>query len=145
MEEEGLGLTAMADVKPEEISPLNGDGIKTEQDGLSPASNGSLARSGDGASADEKKRRNGSAPTPDNGSTPKLPRKDSQKAAGQGRSPRLFDHLPDATQEAYGHFQVINDCLYGSRHMGSSEHDALDCDCAEEWRKYPVLMRGARV
>jgi histone-lysine N-methyltransferase SETD2 len=51
--------------------------------------------------------------------------------------PPLFDHLPDATADACKIFQVINDCLYGSRNMGSSDHDALDCDCAEEWRKLP--------
>jgi histone-lysine N-methyltransferase SETD2 len=49
--------------------------------------------------------------------------------------PSLFDHLPDATEDACSTFQVINDCLYGSRNMGSSDHDALDCDCAEDWRK----------
>lgn len=56
----------------------------------------------------------------------------------------LFDHLPDATEESCKGFQVINDCLYGSKHMGASQHDALDCDCAEDWRKFikhfPLLL-----
>jgi hypothetical protein len=59
--------------------------------------------------------------------------------------PPLFDHLPDATEDACSTFQVINDCLYGSRNMGSSDHDALDCDCAEEWRKLLSRCPGARV
>lgn len=50
--------------------------------------------------------------------------------------PPLFDQLPDATEDSTRAFQVISDCLYGAKHMGSSEHDALDCDCAEEWREF---------
>lgn len=64
---------------------------------------------------------------------PKLARRPSSKSTG--RSAPLFDHFSDVTEEACTHFQLINDCLYGSKHMGSSEHDALDCDCSEEWRK----------
>ncbi|KAK4099045.1 methyltransferase-like protein [Parathielavia hyrcaniae] len=66
-----------------------------------------------------------------NSTAPKLSRKPSQKISRS--PPPLFGHLPDATPDACGTFQVINDCLYGSRNMGSSDHDALDCDCAEEW------------
>ncbi|CAK7213220.1 histone methyltransferase set2 [Sporothrix curviconia] len=44
----------------------------------------------------------------------------------------LFDHLPDATAEATSKFQVISDCLYGSKNMGLSDLESLDCDCAEE-------------
>lgn len=64
----------------------------------------------------------------------KLSRKASKKATSQPA--RLFDHLPDATEEATSDFQVIKDCIYGSKYMGYSEHDALDCDCSEEWSKY---------
>ncbi|CAK7199097.1 histone methyltransferase set2 [Sporothrix eucalyptigena] len=46
----------------------------------------------------------------------------------------LYDHLPDATAEATSKFQVIPDCLYGSKNMGLSDLESLDCDCAEEWR-----------
>ncbi|ROV98308.1 hypothetical protein VSDG_04482 [Cytospora chrysosperma] len=77
------------------------------------------------------KAENESTSTPDNDAAPKLSRKSSSKAA---RMPPLFDHLPDATEDSTRAFQVISDCLYGAKHMGSSEHDALDCDCAEEWR-----------
>ena len=65
------------------------------------------------------------------GKAPKLSRKSSQKVIS--RSPPLFDHLPDATDEASSCFQVIRDCIYGSKYMGASEHDALGCDCSEEW------------
>jgi hypothetical protein len=65
------------------------------------------------------------------GKAPKLSRKSSQKVIS--RPPPLFDDLPDSTKEAVGSFQVIRDCIYGSKYMGSSEHDALGCDCSEEW------------
>jgi len=146
MEDEERALKAPADADKEGAPPLNGAGVKKEPGGLSPGSNGSKVRSREpSVSPGENKHRSGSGGTPTLGtdSTPKLSRKDSQKTAARGRSPQLFDHLPDATQESYGHFQVINDCLYGSKHMGSSEHDALDCDCAEEWRKYRPHRPGA--
>lgn len=46
--------------------------------------------------------------------------------------PTLFGDLPDATSEACSNFQVITDCLYGSKNMGSTDNDAFDCDCREE-------------
>lgn len=85
-----------------------------------------------GAKAD-----NESTSTPENDPAPKLSRKHSSKAVT--RTPPLFSHLPDVTEESMAAFQVIPDCLYGAKHMGSSEHDALDCDCAEEWRKFPLI------
>lgn len=65
------------------------------------------------------------------GKAPKLSRKSSQKVIS--RPPPLFNDVPDVTDEAALVFQRIKDCIYGSKHMGSSEHDALDCDCSEEW------------
>ena len=67
------------------------------------------------------------------GKAPKLSRKSSQKIIT--RPAPLFDHLEDTTEEATSVFQVIKDCIYGSKYMGYSEHDALDCDCVEEWNK----------
>jgi hypothetical protein len=67
------------------------------------------------------------------GKPPKLSRKSAQKVIA--RPPTLFLDVPDATQEASGVFQLIKDCIYGSKYMGYSEQDALDCDCSEEWRK----------
>ena len=68
------------------------------------------------------------------GKAPKLSRKSSQKVIS--RPAALFDDFEDATEEAISVFQVIKDCIYGSKYMGYSEHDALDCDCSEEWRKH---------
>ncbi|CAL3964542.1 unnamed protein product [Diplocarpon coronariae] len=65
------------------------------------------------------------------GKGPKLLRKSSQKVVA--RPPALFNDLPDATAKACEVFQVIKDCIYGSKHMGASDHDALDCECPEEW------------
>ncbi|KAE8449170.1 histone methyltransferase set2 [Mollisiaceae sp. DMI_Dod_QoI] len=70
--------------------------------------------------------------TTEPGKAPKLQRKSSQKI--RARTPPLFDDSPDATEEALSVFQVIKDCIYGSKYMGSSEHDPLDCDCSEEWK-----------
>jgi len=68
------------------------------------------------------------------GKPPKLSRKPTQKFVA--RSPALFKDSADSTEEATEAFQVIRDCIYGSKYMGYSEHDALDCDCSEEWSKY---------
>lgn len=67
------------------------------------------------------------------GKAPKLSRKASQKVIS--RPPKLFDHLEDATPECVKEFQVILDCIYGSKYMGSADHEALGCDCSEDWRK----------
>lgn len=78
------------------------------------------------------------APTPETAPPPKMSRKSSSKMAARS-PPQLFNHLPDATAEACSTFQVITDCLYGSKNMGSSDHDAFDCDCAEDWRESTPL------
>ncbi|CCU76026.1 histone-lysine N-methyltransferase [Blumeria hordei DH14] len=47
----------------------------------------------------------------------------------------LLNDLPDVFDEAVSVFQVIKECIYGSKYMGSSgDHDTLDCDCSEQWR-----------
>jgi hypothetical protein len=71
------------------------------------------------------------------GKAPKLSRKASQKIIS--RPPQLFDHLEDATPECVSKFQVILDCIYGSKYMGSADHEALGCDCSEDWRKLNML------
>lgn len=63
---------------------------------------------------------------------PRLSRKLSQKLAEP--EPRLYHHLANVTDESCRSFQVIRDCLYGSKHLGSTDNDALDCECADEWR-----------
>jgi [histone H3]-lysine36 N-trimethyltransferase len=68
------------------------------------------------------------------GKGPKLSRKSSQKVVA--RPPQLFDQVEDSTEEAFTVFQAIKDCIYGSKYMGYSEHDALDCDCSEQWGEY---------
>lgn len=71
--------------------------------------------------------------TAEPGKALKLSRKASQKIIS--RPAPLFDDLPDVTEEATDVFQIIQDCIYGSKGMGSSEHEPLDCDCSEEWSK----------
>lgn len=78
--------------------------------------------------------------TPDTSSAAPRPNRKSSAKASRSATPSsrpnrtLFDQLPDATTEATSQFQVIANCLYGSKNMGSSDNDAFDCDCAEELR-----------
>ncbi|KAL1878813.1 hypothetical protein VTK73DRAFT_7466 [Phialemonium thermophilum] len=110
----------------------NGERLKKERSASS-TPNGSQANlRSSSASPEAVKSGSESASTPSNNEVPKLASKTSQNANAPPR--QLFKHLPDVTAESCETFQVINDCLYGSKHMGASEHDALDCDCAQDWR-----------
>jgi hypothetical protein len=64
------------------------------------------------------------------GKAPKLSRTMSQKVITGPR--QLFNDLPDSTDEATSTFDVLPDCTYGARHLGTTEQ-ALECDCIEEW------------
>lgn len=66
------------------------------------------------------------------GQPPKLSRSTSHKVIP--RAPPLFNHLPDATEEATSSFQVIDACTYTNKWMGYTEH-GMECDCSEEWGK----------
>lgn len=72
------------------------------------------------------------ASPPDAESAPKPLRKSSKPSIS--RPPVLFDHLPDATQEAVRGFAVLSDCVYASKALGNSDQETLDCDCEEEYR-----------
>lgn len=89
------------------------------------------------ASLDGIKSRSESADTPSSNKPPQLSRKASRKSAPQ--EPKLCTDLPDVTQDACKAFQVIPDCLYGSKHLGSTDNDSFDCECREDWRTYPDL------
>jgi histone-lysine N-methyltransferase SETD2 len=133
--EDGEHLSAAKEnPKIEEPAKMSGVIPKKERRSESSTPAGSHINSrASSVSHDDVKAGSDSASTPSNSSAPRLSRKASQKNVKL--TARVFDHLPDATTESCLTFQVINDCLYGSKHMGSSEHDALDCDCTEEWRK----------
>lgn len=136
MEGSNRASDAVAGLGLEERPKPNGVRLKKEDMSDSATPNSSKFGSrGPSMSPDDTKSAADSAPISENGTAPKLSRKPSQKMSRS--PPPLFDHLPDATGDACSTFQVINDCLYGSRNMGSSDHDALDCDCAEDWRKLP--------
>lgn len=64
------------------------------------------------------------------GKAPKLSRKASQKVVS--KPPSIFSHLEDATDEATSTFEILTDCHYDRKNLGSTEH-ALECDCNEEW------------
>lgn len=68
------------------------------------------------------------------GKAPKLSRKSTLKVVA--RPPELYNDLPDSTSESLSVFQIIPECLYGSKSMGKSKSDdddgPIDCDCSEE-------------
>ncbi|MCJ1248282.1 histone methyltransferase set2 [Trapelia coarctata] len=64
------------------------------------------------------------------GQPPKLARTASHKVTA--RPVQMFEDYPDKTDEATGVFQVITQCSYSAKYLGTTEH-AMECDCAEEW------------
>jgi histone-lysine N-methyltransferase SETD2 len=64
------------------------------------------------------------------GKTPKLARSSSQKIVS--RPPPLFSDEPDMYDEATSTFEVIDDCIYAAKWLGSTEQ-AMDCDCREAY------------
>jgi len=78
------------------------------------------------------------------GQPPKLTRTASHKVPA--RIVQMFDDYQDKTEEATGVFQVITQCSYSAKYLGSTEH-AMECDCAEEWGKihYSLQMSPLEV
>jgi histone-lysine N-methyltransferase SETD2 len=142
-EDERSAEVMMDEVRLDEPAKMNGTRAKKELQSASATPNGSDAKSPrPSASPDDAAGKNGTdGSTPENRPPPKLSRKQSQKVTS---TPMLFDHLPDATRDACEAFQVINDCLYGSKNLGTSNSEPMDCDCAEEWckltRQSPPLL-----
>lgn len=66
------------------------------------------------------------------GKPPKLARTTSHKVGR--RPPPLFLDYDDKTAEACAGFDVLSQCTYANKYLGSTE-PALECDCAEEWGK----------
>lgn len=66
------------------------------------------------------------------GKPPKLSRTTSRKV--ERRPPPMFNDYKDSTSEATSTFQVITECTYANKNLGSTD-PALECDCAEEWGK----------
>lgn len=72
------------------------------------------------------------------GKAPKLSRKSTQKVAA--RPALLYNDLPDSTEDSLSVFQIIPECLYGSKSMGKSkmsddDDGPIDCDCSEHRSK----------
>ena len=67
------------------------------------------------------------------GHPPKLARSSSHKIISKP-APLFSDHT-SKTEESKKTFQVLEQCSYTSKYIGSTEHGSMDCDCAEEWGK----------
>ncbi|KAH6984887.1 hypothetical protein BKA56DRAFT_481002 [Ilyonectria sp. MPI-CAGE-AT-0026] len=123
----------MGEIKLEE-GGANGARLKQERSASIPTPNDSHDGSQSPALSQEGvKSRSGSAETPSSTKAAALSRKASQKLAAK-REHVLYSQLPDVTAESRKAFQLIPDCLYGSKHLGSTDNDALDCDCRDDWR-----------
>lgn len=70
--------------------------------------------------------------TPKMGALPRKGVRTSKK--NPPRVAPLFDHLPDASDEANSAYTVIDSCTYQNKYLGYTEH-AMECDCQEEWGK----------
>ncbi|KAK7428917.1 histone methyltransferase set2 [Neonectria magnoliae] len=133
MEDDEYTTSKMGEIKLGEAG-ANGARLKQERSASIPTPNDSNDGSQSPAlSQDGPKSRSGSAETPSSTKAASLSRKASHKLAAK-REHALFTHLPDVTSESREAFQIIPDCLYGSKHLGSTDSDALDCDCQSDWR-----------
>lgn len=110
--------------------------MKNESDSAASTPRDSKGSRSGSLSPVDRKTSSDSAPTPNGIQPSKISRKAWQKLPP--RPTALLTDLPDVTAEACEHFQVIPDCLYGSKALGSTDHDSLDCDCSEEWRRYTL-------
>jgi hypothetical protein len=66
------------------------------------------------------------------GKAPKLARTSSQKVVA--RIPPLFTDEPDMFDEATATFEIITECNYATKWLGSTDQ-AIECDCREHWGK----------
>lgn len=76
------------------------------------------------------------------GQPPKLARNIPQKVVAG--PPKLFLDSPSRFDEAQKTFQVLPECIYTSKYIGSTEHDSMECDCAEEWGKFLAPFSSPR-
>lgn len=70
------------------------------------------------------------------GKPPRLARATSHKV--ERRPPPMFSDYKDSTSDATSTFQVITECSYANKYLGTTD-PALECDCAEEWGKLFIL------
>ena len=75
------------------------------------------------------------------GQPPKLARSSSQMILSKPAP--LFHHHPSKTEESKNTFQVLEQCSYTSKYIGSTEHGSMDCDCTEEWGKSTLYACGS--
>lgn len=75
------------------------------------------------------------------GQPPKLSRTTPHKI--KARPLALFSDAVDTTSEAQKQFDMISNCSYCNKYIGSTEHGSMDCDCVEEWGKsLPTLTKS---
>lgn len=75
------------------------------------------------------------------GHPPKLARSSSHKIISKP-APLFHDHT-SKTEESKHTFQVLEQCSYTSKNIGSTEHGSMDCDCTEEWGKSTLHARNS--
>lgn len=131
MEDEEQTARRMSQIKLE--ASANGAPPDTDRSTSIPTSDRrDMGSQSPATSLDGMKSRSDSGETP-HSVRPTLSRKASRKPVA--RDAPLYADLPNMTSESCESFQVIPDCLYGSKHMGSTDNDSFDCDCSPEWRE----------
>lgn len=71
------------------------------------------------------------------GKPPKLSRSVSHRV--EKRPPQLYHDYEDKTPEATSSFELLKECTYANKYLGTTEH-ALECDCIEEWGKQILIF-----
>jgi len=138
MEDEERSAEGVAGLKLEDVPDHNGAVAKEMKSSTSTPKGSKPNSRASSVSPDAAKAASDSSSPSDEAPVSKPSRKTPNKVVRE--PPALFSHFPDVRDEAAKTYQVINDCLYGSRNMGSTEHDALDCDCNEDWRKCTLFF-----
>ncbi len=132
MEDDDHATSKMGGIKLEDATP---NGVREEPGNHAVAEPNYEDDQYTGPPQDDTSTRSDSAETPSSQKPAKASRKASQPPP---RDPMLYGALPDMTTDSCETFQVIPDCLYGSKHLGSTDHDSFDCDCSQEWRKQDI-------
>lgn len=136
---EGLSVNSSNIAIPRRIKEENAESTSSTPNRSSKGTN-SRSRSPDNNNNNNNrhKSQSDSISTPEAAPRPRMSRKASQKTAP--RPVTLFNDHPDVTSDSKDHFELIENCMYGSKTLGSSKQDALDCDCSEEWRRSPIHL-----
>lgn len=76
--------------------------------------------------------RNRTPKTPSTPSSTSSKKSSGSKPKAPVRQVPLFNHLPDATEDAKKTFEVLPDCTYASKNLGKND-EAMRCECIRNY------------